>query len=104
MVLIYCSHNQYHDQLKSAIHAANIPNVVTVIHVWSPFWIPVPMASAFHHRLTEYPFGLESLGCGQIRCLLLFELGPSKKETKKLLPQGYLKACDYCVPTVRDHW
>ena len=39
----------------------------------------------------------------KIRCLLLFELGSSKKETKKLLPEGYVKACDYCVPTVRDH-
>ena len=66
----------------------------------------MPMASAFRHRLTEYPFGLKSLGCGQICCLLLFELGPSKtskKETKKLQPAGYVKACDYCVPTVRDH-
>ena len=100
MVLIYCSHNQYHDQLESVVHVANIPNVIT----FGPLLIPVPMASAFHHRLTEYPFGLESLGCGQIRCLLLFELGSSKKETKKLLPEGYVKACDYCVPTVRDHW
>ena len=40
---------------------------------------------------------------GKIQCLLLFELGSSKKETKKLLPEGYVKACDYCVPTVRDH-